>query len=106
MAVLIYLAGDIRHINENARLMYHQASMGSEGKLTDVETDVKETRLLEELTLDLVAERTGQSRKKLKNDFCIMDRYLSAEQAVEEGYAHKMIINKRTRRRRKARSKK
>jgi ATP-dependent Clp protease protease subunit len=95
MAVIVFLAGDIRLMTKNARLMYHQASLDFTGKLSDAEVDIRETRALEEITLKIVAERTGQSIKKLTKDFKSVDKYISAEKCIQEGYAHKIIQNKK-----------
>jgi ATP-dependent Clp protease protease subunit len=104
MAVIIYLAGDRRSITENTRFMVHQAKGWAEGKPTELIVDAKEIGNLEEITLDIVAERTGQSIKKLRNEIKVSNKYLTAEQCIDEGYAHELIINKRTRRRKKTSS--
>ena len=101
MAVIIFLAGDSRVITENARLMNHQISTYLEGRITDAEIDIKETRVLEEIMLDIISDRTGRTVKVLKAERKNGDRYISADDSIIEGYSHEMIINKRTRRRRR-----
>lgn len=105
MAVTLLLAGDERELTENARVMNHQVSTYIEGRMTDAEIDVIETKILEGMLLDIISERTGISIKTLKSERKIGDRYLSADQCITEGYADKMIINKRSPRRRKKKTK-
>jgi len=101
MATIIFLAGDTRVLTENTRLMIHQVQTAGEGKCSDVEIDVKETKIVQNKIIDIISERTGQSRNKIIKEFQKGDRWLSAEEAKEEGYADNVLVNKRTRRRRK-----
>lgn len=101
MGVPIFLAGDERIVTENIRMMNHKTTTGVEGNISDVEVDVREVRFLEENILELMSERTGRSITSLRNETKTTARYLSAEDCVKEGYADTIIINKRTRRRKK-----
>ena len=105
MSVLLFLAGDYRHITENAILLNHQTSADMDGKVTDLKIEMDEIVKLEELTVELIAERTGQQPKKIKSEVKLGDCYIRAERALEEGYAHELIQNKRTIRRRKRKTK-
>lgn len=103
MALIVYLAGDNRILTENTRLLNHQMSSGEEGmRLNDLAIDYKETAALDEIMMGIISERTGISMNKLKKEVLPGDKWISAEEAVEEGYAHELIHNKRTRRRRKS----
>lgn len=101
MATIVFLAGDTRILTENTRLMIHQVYTGSEGKCSDAKIDIKETETLQNRIIDIISERTGQSRSKITKEFKIGDKWLSAEEAKEDGYADEILINIRTRRRRK-----
>lgn len=101
MAVVVYLAGEDRYLTENTRLMTHQGETEIEGRTIDIQVEAQEMKIIEENCASIIAERTGQSLNKVKNEIKIADRWISAEQAVDEGYAHEIIRNKRTRRRRK-----
>lgn len=104
MGTCIFLAGDERYATENARFMVHQVSTGGEYPLRDAEIDLKETRALEEIMLDINAERTDKTLKSLKVDRKNGDNYFGAEKALEDGYIEKIIKNKKTPRRRKKKS--
>lgn len=101
MAVIVYLAGDYRYITENCTILNHQSSDAIEGKASDLKINVEETIKLEELMVDIIAERTGLLAKKIKAEIKIGDDYIRPEQAIEDGFAHELIANKRSRRRRK-----
>ena len=101
MGVPIFLAGDIRYLSENCSLMNHQGSDEIEGRLADLKITVAEISTIENIIVDIMAERLGQSAHKVRNDIKIGDQYLRAHQALEEGYAHEILPNRKTRRRRK-----
>ena len=105
MAVTLFLAGDERAVTENVRIMNHQVSTYIEGRMTDADIDVKETKILEEMLLEIISERTGNTIKSLKEQRQYGDRYLSSDEAVAEGYSDRVIINKRTIRRRRKKKK-
>ena len=73
-----------RAILPNARVMIHQPSSGTRGKITDQEIDLKEGLLLKEKLAQILAENSGQKLEKLKNDM-ERDYWMSAEEAVEYG---------------------
>jgi ATP-dependent Clp protease, proteolytic subunit ClpP len=79
-----------RAILPNSRVMIHQPSSGTRGKVTDQEIDLKESLLLKERLAQILAENSGQNLDKLKNDM-ERDYWMSAEEAVEYGLADKII---------------
>lgn len=79
-----------RAILPNARVMIHQPSSGTRGKITDQEIDLKEGLLLKEKLAQILAENSGQKLEKLKNDM-ERDYWMSAEEAVEYGLVDKII---------------
>ena len=79
-----------RAILPNARVMIHQPSSGTRGKITDQEIDLKEGLLLKEKLAQILAENSGQKLEKLKNDI-ERDYWMSAEEAVEYGLVDKII---------------
>lgn len=101
IALLVYLAGDERLLTENVRLLNHQAYAETYGKTSDIEINYKEIKYLEDTINSLISDRTGNSLSKIQREIKIGDRWFGAEQAIEEGYAHQIIKNKRTRKRRK-----
>lgn len=106
MALIVFLAGDKRQVTENTTLLNHQMTGGEEGlKVADMKIDYEETKRLDYYMNCIIAERTGQKLSKLEKDVKIGDRWITAEQAVEDGFADGIIPNKRTRRRRKDKGK-
>ena len=79
-----------RAILPNARVMIHQPSSGTRGKITDQEIDLREGLLLKEKLAKILSENTGQDFEKLKNDM-ERDYWMSAEEAVEYGLVDKII---------------
>ena len=79
-----------RAILPNARVMIHQPSSGTRGKITDQEIDLKEGLLLKEKLAQILAENSGQKLEKLKNDM-ERDYWMSAEEAVKYGLVDKII---------------
>ena len=79
-----------RAILPNARMMIHQPSSGTRGKITDQEIDLKEGLLLKEKLAQILAKNSGQKLEKLKNDM-ERDYWMSAEEAVEYGLVDKII---------------
>ena len=79
-----------RAILPNARVMIHQPSSGTRGKITDQEIDLKEGLLLKEKLAQILAKNSGQKLEKLKNDM-ERDYWMSAEEAVEYGLVDKII---------------
>lgn len=79
-----------RAILPNARVMIHQPSSGTRGKITDQEIDLKEGLLLKEKLAQILAENSGQKLEKLKNDM-ERDYWMSAEEAIKYGLVDKII---------------
>lgn len=79
-----------RAVLPNARVMIHQPSSGTRGKITDQEIDLREGLLLKEKLAKILSKNTGQDFKKLKNDM-ERDYWMSAEEAVEYGLVDKII---------------
>lgn len=79
-----------RAVLPNARVMIHQPSSGTRGKITDQEIDLREGLLLKEKLAKILSKNTGQDFEKLKNDM-ERDYWMSAEEAVEYGLVDKII---------------
>lgn len=102
MGLIIFLAGDERRLSENARLLNHQVSIDDfSGRNSAFKIEQKELDLLNEINIEIVSERTGQSIKKLNSETLPGDKYFNAEFAVENGYADEIIKNTRTYRKKK-----
>ena len=79
-----------RAVLPNARVMIHQPSSGTRGKITDQEIDLREGLLLKEKLAKILSKNTSQDFEKLKNDM-ERDYWMSAEEAVKYGLVDKII---------------
>lgn len=91
MALIVYLAGDRRIASKNARFLNHQGSMEVGGKSTDIKIESKELENVEEMCNEIIAERTKQDIKKLRNSIKIGNKYISALEAKNTGFVHEII---------------
>lgn len=73
-----------RFVLPNARVMIHQPSSGTEGKITDQEIALKEGILLKKKLAEIFAERTGKSLKQVERDMD-RDNWMSAREALDYG---------------------
>lgn len=68
----------------NARIMIHQPSSGTEGKITDQEIALKEGVYLKKKLTEIFAERTGKSLAQVEKDMD-RDNWMSSEEAKAYG---------------------
>jgi ATP-dependent Clp protease protease subunit len=76
----------------NSKIMIHQPSSGTRGKVTDQEIDLRESFALKGLVESIMVERTGQGAEKIHNDM-ERDFYMTAAEAHEYGMIDG-VINK------------
>lgn len=74
----------------NSRIMIHQPSSGTRGKISDQEIDLKEGILLKEKLNQILAKNTGQKLAKIAKDVD-RDYWMSAEEAVKYGLIDRVI---------------
>lgn len=79
-----------RHALPNARIMIHQPSSGTQGKVTDQEISLKEAIELKERLATMMAKNTGQKLAKVKADM-ERDFWMSAAQAKDYGVVDQVI---------------
>lgn len=79
-----------RHLLPNSRVMIHQPSSGTQGKVTDQEISLREALRLKELLNEILAKNTSQKLAKIKTDV-ERDFWMSAEEAREYGIVDKVI---------------
>ena len=77
----------------NARIMIHQPSSGTEGKITDQEITLKEGIYLKKVLIDMMAKNTGKDPKQIEKDMD-RDNWMSAEEAKEYGIIDEVIKSK------------
>ncbi len=79
-----------RFILPHARVMIHQPSAGTRGKVTDMEIDLKQSLALRKELNEILASNTGQKLAKIEKDVD-RDFWMTAEEAVKYGIADKVI---------------
>ena len=74
----------------SSRIMIHQPSSGSQGKITDQEITLRENIFLKKQLNEILAKNTGQKVSKIEKDVD-RDYWMSAEEAVTYGLIDKVI---------------
>ena len=74
----------------NATIMIHQPSYGTQGKITDMEIDLREGLRLKQRLNEIMAKNTGQKIEKIKEDM-ERDRWMSADEAKKYGLVDKVV---------------
>lgn len=77
----------------NSRIMIHQPSSGTQGKITDQEISLREGLLLKDKLSEIMAKNTGQKLDKIRSDM-ERDFWMSADEAVKYGIVDEVIDNK------------
>ena len=90
---LIYVAADKenRYSLPNTRFLLHQPSGGFQGKAMDFEAYAKENIEMKESRNRIFSDATGQPIEKVRID-TDKDFWLSAEEAVEYGLVHSIVV--------------
>lgn len=73
-----------RFVLPNSRIMIHQPSSGTEGKITDQEIALKEGIYLKKKLAEIFAKNTGKSVEQVEKDMD-RDNWMSAEEALQYG---------------------
>lgn len=74
----------------HAKVMIHQPSSGTHGKVTDMEIDMKETLEVKEMLAKIMAKNTGQKLAKVKSDM-ERDYWMTPDEAVRYGLIDKVL---------------
>ncbi len=74
----------------NSRIMIHQPSSGTQGKITDQEITLKEGLYLKHRLNEILAKNTGQKLSKIERD-ADRDFWMGAEEAVSYGLIDEII---------------
>ena len=74
----------------HAKVMIHQPSSGTHGKVTDMEIDMKETLEVKEMLAKIMAKNTGQKLAKVKSDM-ERDYWMTPDDAVKYGLIDKVL---------------
>lgn len=79
-----------RFVLPNSRIMIHQPSSGTQGKVTDQEISLRESIYLKHRLNEIMAKNTGQKIAKIEKD-ADRDFWMSAEEAVKYGLVDEVI---------------
>lgn len=79
-----------RFVLPNSRLMIHQPSSGTQGKISDQEITLREGLFLKQRLNEILAKNTGQKLSKVEKD-TDRDFWMGAKEAVEYGLVDEVI---------------
>lgn len=79
-----------RFILPHSRVMIHQPSAGTQGKVTDMEITLRESVRIKQLLHEILAKNTGQKLTKINKD-ADRDYWMEAKEAVDYGLADKVL---------------
>jgi ATP-dependent Clp protease protease subunit len=79
-----------RFVLPNSRVMIHQPSSGTQGKISDQEISLQEGIYLKKRLNEILAKNTGQKLSKIEKD-TDRDFWMSAEEAVKYGLVDQVI---------------
>ena len=74
----------------HSKIMIHQPSSGTRGKVTDMEIDLEESIKLKKQLEEILAKNTGQKSSKIHTDM-ERDYYMSADEAHKYGLVDNVI---------------
>ena len=78
---------------ENAEIMIHQPSGGTQGQVTDIAIHVERLLKIKEKMNKIMSDFTGQTIKKISADV-ERDYFMSADEAKEYGIIDEVLVNK------------
>ena len=81
-----------RYLLPNSRVMIHQPSSGTQGKVTDQEISLREAIALKERLAAIMAKNTGQKLDKVKKDM-ERDFWMSSDEAAAYGVVDEVITH-------------
>jgi ATP-dependent Clp protease protease subunit len=81
-----------RFSTENSRILVHELSSATWGKLTDMEIDIKESKELRKLMNVLMKKYTSLSQKKI-DKLMARDSFMSAKEAKKLGIIDHVVKN-------------
>ncbi|MBR3220458.1 ATP-dependent Clp protease proteolytic subunit [Candidatus Saccharibacteria bacterium] len=79
-----------RFLLPNSRVMIHQPSSGTEGKITDQEIALREGITLKKKLIEILAKNTGKKPEQVEKDMD-RDNWMSATEAKDYGIVDKVI---------------
>ena len=81
----------LRYAMPNSRIMIHQIQVdGLAGSNAEIEIGTKELKEVQDRLTEILARHTGNTKAKIKRD-TKMDKYMSAQEALEYGLIDKIL---------------
>lgn len=80
-----------RFLLPHSKVMIHQPSHATRGKVTDMEIDLREGLAVKEMLAEILAKNTGQKLTKVKDDM-ERDYWMSADEAKKYGLVDEIIL--------------
>jgi len=91
MSLVLYLVGDIRYSFPRSTFMAHSVSSGTEGTVRVQEVDIKEAKRLNDILIDILADRTKKSKKFWAETVKHDDFYMDSKKAKQLGIVTEII---------------
>ena len=79
-----------RLLSPNSKVMIHQPSSGTQGKVTDMEIDLKESLKVKKLLNEILVKNTGQKLAKIEQDVD-RDYWMAPDEAKKYGLVDNVI---------------
>jgi ATP-dependent Clp protease protease subunit len=97
-AAILLAAGESGHraALPNARVLIHQPHGGAQGQSADMEIAVREMVTMRERMIDILAERTNQTRTRIATDID-RDYILRGQDAVDYGMVDEILTHRQAR---------
>ncbi len=95
MAAVILAGGTAskRAALPNSRIMIHQPWGGVQGQVTDIEIQTKELQRVKQRIIEIMADHTGQTKKKIRED-TERNFFMPAEEAKDYGLIDKVYFKR------------
>jgi ATP-dependent Clp endopeptidase proteolytic subunit ClpP len=90
MGAVLLQAGDQRIIGKNASMLIHEISTGVAGSFGELMDEVEFTKQLQDKLLDILAERSTLSKRKIKSRWERRDWWLGADEVLANGFADRI----------------
>ena len=75
---------------ENARVMIHQVSGGTQGTVADMRIAIEEANRYMDILMKILSEATGKSTEQVAKD-CDRDHFMSADESMKYGIVDKVL---------------
>ncbi|ELA7323275.1 Clp protease ClpP [Vibrio parahaemolyticus] len=89
----ILMACDERYIRPTARLMYHECHGLAYGRASEMRARADEAEIINNQMMEVFAKVTGKDEEELRNNVSKSDCWLSAKDAVEQGFCTGLYDN-------------